>query len=225
MEKIELAKLITEVVSGSDVHTKGVAACQIVATKDPSAVRQMLSQMQQISSHEFDSRVLDTAVDLLIDNIPTFLPLLVEYTENIPDTLIGRNIIYILGEIAYKQCLYKRVQTPEPKILEALVALLKRKEALESYTVSTTISSIKSYSYYGDVTIAQTDLELLITSCKDSLTPPKYFYPCISEAISILAKNHQSDQLTELRSQLQRVNSASWLAGQIQEEIQELTRV
>lgn len=224
MEKLELARLITEVISGSDVHSKGVATCQIVATKDPSAVRQMLGQMQQISSHEFDGRVLDTAVDLFIDNIATFLPLLVEYTENIPDTSIGRNIIYILGEIAYKQCLYKRTQIPEPKILVALVGLLKQREALESYTTSTVVSSIKSYSYYGDTTLAQTDLELLIASCKDSLIQPKYFYPCISEAIDILANVHQSDKLTELRSQLQRADSASWLASQIQEEIQELTR-
>jgi hypothetical protein len=225
MDKIELAKLITEVISGSDVHSKGSAVCQIVATKDLSAVRQMLSQMQQISSNEFDGRVLDTAVDLFIDNISTFLPLLVEYTEKIPDTLVGRNIIYMLGEISYKQCLYKKVQIPEPKILVALVGLLQQKEARESYTISTAVSSIKSYSYYGDPTLAQTDLELLIASCKDSLVPPKYFYPCISEAIDILARIHQSDKLTELQSQSQRANSASWLASQIQEEIQELTRI
>lgn len=225
MEKVKLVKLITEVISGSDVHSKGSAVCQIVATADLNAIREMLDQMQQISSHEFDCRVLETAVDLFINDISTFLPLLVKYTQEVPDTLVGTNIIYILGEISYKQCLYKRTLTPEPKILTALVSLLKQKEKLKSYTISTAVGSIKSYSYYGDSTIAQTDLEHLVASCKDSLTPPKYFYPCLSEAIDILAKIHQSDKLTELRSQLQQVDSTSWLAGQIQAEIQELMKI
>lgn len=222
MENRELTQLIAEVISSKGVRDRGGAACQIIKSKNIQAFIKMLDEMQKINSTEFDDGVLDLTIDVLIDHLLIFLPILTKYVNDFPNTQVGRSCIYLLGEISYKQCLYKTSEHPDKSILLTLVNLLKRRALLDDDTLSIVIASLKSYAHYGDATDAKLELTKFLRACHNSLTQEGCNYSRLSEIIDILAKINKSDKITELRVELHQPTIPDWLSTHVAAEIHEL---
>jgi hypothetical protein len=221
MENEDLEKLLIQVATSANQDDCSTAFCKIVNVGEPGLLLRALAALEKVSPTHYDRRILDTAIDGLIDTLNESLPVMIDYATRHTETSVGKDCIYALGEVAYKQCLRKKSEHPDLRILPALLKILHKSDDVDPETLDACIGAISQYRYYGNIGSAKATLEQILEPLRLSTSITSYTYENLSRTIELLANINGTDKDTELEIQLGLCQSQSWLAKNIQGELAE----
>lgn len=219
MDSKNLESLLVKISHSNEENDRTTAFCTITNVQNPKFLQKALESLAQLAPENYNRRILDTAIDGLTDTVTESLPVLINYALSYPNTPVGKDCIYVLGEISYKQCSRKLSDYPDVRILPALLDILNGSTEISPDTFDACLGAIGQHQYYGDMQAAKPTLEKALDSLRTSSSEPSYAYETISYLIELLALINSSTKIIMLQDQLDQCLPESWLARNIQAEI------
>jgi hypothetical protein len=187
------------------------AAWTLAQSADPAAVAATLEVLEQSESHH--PEVVSNVIDGLVAGAPATLTQVLAYLEQTPLSLGGKDCVYVLGEVAYRQGSGR-----DPRIVPALLKALAVYFPLGTRAVSTAVAALRECARSGPLPDVEEAMLAVLSLAETEKEPYSW---ALENVLEVLYANHGERLLPELKKRLRALPSEHKLALTIQDFLDE----